>query len=620
MGKMEQLDVPQIELAVLKPTNVLIYEYGARLDKDSVALVQDQLFKAHNLYNMIVACMRDTMNDLAQLQLEAAGDHAKELAGRIEVLDQAFTDAKAKDYRDALTVIATERRELRRELWGLLKATRSATKEQSKPLFARIGRNSTCKTYQLRSEAVANGLGWATANATLESALNAWKKTIKRGQAPRFSRATDKTQRTLTLQFTRAGGIPAEDLLSSRSAEAQIQAPKRAAPRQYGTFSLRMGAAASAVYANGTWQYHRAIPEGASIGLVRLVVRRHADKNHYAIQMMVKLPEPVVESKPEKCKPLAAIHMGWSSDDAGGRRIAGIATGADPGLGRILQLPPDIEEDLHRADDLQSARDEGRNQMMAVVKRQTPSDYPEAVEELLKALKRLPAEHVPPRRLYVLTRLLAEAGLETVELHRALIEWRKQDRKVWQAREGIADRARNRRRDFYRATARDLVNGFSAIAYEPLDLAAAALKLDEENGEKTEFTKAARAGRFVAALYEFEQAIVWACTKTRTPLIHVSGGTASICPYCQAKAASTKEDWQLIECASCGASVDRKLAGAANAWQMVEPNLEGLRAEFHSSLEAQWLTIQEEKRERMDKMAAGRTKGRPDRSTMSAAT
>ena len=43
---------------------------------------------------------------------------------------------------------------------------------------------------------------------------------------------------------------------------------------------------------------------------------------------------------------------------------------------------------------------------------------------------------------------------------------------------------------------------------------------------------------------------------------------------------------------------------------MVEPNLAGLQAEFHSSLEAQWLTIQEEKRERLEKMSAGRTKGK----------
>lgn len=617
--KLESKEVKvQVELASIKLTNVLIYEYGARLDKEAVQLVQDQLFKANCLYNEIVACMRDTLQEMAELQLEAAGDEAKVLQVQIEELNQRFDAAKAKDDRDQLQIIAAERREVRRELWSKLKAVRGSVKEEVKPLFARIGRNSSCRTYQLRSAAVAAGLGWATANATLDAALNAWKKTIKRGQAPRFSRAADKTQRALTLQFTKAGGIAATDLLAGRHMEAQIRAPAGAGPRRYGQFAFRLGAAAAKTYATGTWQYHRPLPEGASVGLVRLVVRRHADKLKYALQLMVKLPEPVQEQRSEKRRPLVAVHMGWASDDVGGRRVAGLVSGADPGLGAMLQLPQDVEADLLRADDLQSMRDEARNGIVVAVKAADPGEFPEAVQDLLKALRRLPPEHIPPRRLYGLVRTLDDAGLKEHELYQKLVEWRREDRKVWQAREGIAERARNRRRDFYRQTARDLVNQYDAVAYEPLSLAEAALKLDEHTGEKTDFAKAARAGRFVAALSELEQSIIWACTKTQTPLITVTAPTVSKCPYCAGQTAAAEDDWHRLVCGSCGADVDRKLAGAANAWQAVEPLLEELKLEFQDRQETEWLAQLEEKRARLEKMAEGRAKSRKTSTTETA--
>ena len=607
-----------IELASIKPTNVLIYEFGARLDSECVQAVNDQLHKANTLYNEIVACMRATVADLQQLQLDAAGEPAQALMERIGALDLAFDQAKAADDRDRLQEVAAERRELRRQLWSLLKAVRGSVAEPSKALFARIGRNSTCQTYQLRSAAVAAGLGWATANATLDAALNGWKKTIKLGRAPRFSRAADKTQRTLTLQFTKAGGVPVEDLLSGRHGEANITAPARADRRQYGQYAFRLGAAAAGVYATGTWQYHRPIPAGSSIGLVRLVARRHADKTRYALQFMVKLPEPIKTDAPIARKPLVALHLGWAQADAGGRRVAGLAHGADPGLAQLVQLPPDIEADLQRADELQSARDEARNAIVVQVKAAPVEAFAEPVQELLAALRRLPAEHIPPRRLYQLVWLLEENGHQDADLHTALLAWRKEDRKVWQAREGIASRARGRRKDFYRMLARDLVQQYEVIAYEPLELAEAALKLDENTGEKSEFTKAARAGRFVVALYELEQAIVWACTKTQTPLVQVHAPTVTTCPYCQGQTTAMEEDWHTIQCGACGAQVDRKLAGAANTWQQVEPLRGALKDQFREQQETQWLAYQDAMRQRLDKMAAGRAKSREDKQAASA--
>ena len=81
-----------------------------------------------------------------------------------------------------------------------------------------------------------------------------------------------------------------------------------------------------------------------------------ADKTRYALQLMVKLPEPVQLDIPAARQPLAAVHMGWAADEAG-RHVAGIAWGADAGMTEMLQLPPVIEESLGRANELQSRRD-----------------------------------------------------------------------------------------------------------------------------------------------------------------------------------------------------------------------------------------------------------------------
>ena len=39
-------------------SDVMVYEYGARVDKDCLPGVLDQVHKARRLYNDLVACMR----------------------------------------------------------------------------------------------------------------------------------------------------------------------------------------------------------------------------------------------------------------------------------------------------------------------------------------------------------------------------------------------------------------------------------------------------------------------------------------------------------------------------------------------------------------------------------
>lgn len=85
--------------------------------------------------------------------------------------------------------------------------------------LSKIGKNSACETYQLRSRAIAEGLCWGTANAVLDAALIAFKKTFTKGTALRFAVGSEKDQDTFTLQFTTAGGVAASTFLSGQHRE-----------------------------------------------------------------------------------------------------------------------------------------------------------------------------------------------------------------------------------------------------------------------------------------------------------------------------------------------------------------------------------------------------------------
>lgn len=57
----EQAQKATVSPAMLMPTNVLIYEYGARLDQDSHQKDHDQIFRGHTLYNELIAAMHDVV-------------------------------------------------------------------------------------------------------------------------------------------------------------------------------------------------------------------------------------------------------------------------------------------------------------------------------------------------------------------------------------------------------------------------------------------------------------------------------------------------------------------------------------------------------------------------------
>lgn len=603
---MESATIAQIMPRQAPFTDVVIYEYGVLVDKSCVEAAGQQIIKARQLYNNLVALMRDTVQALQAFVLEQAGEEARQLNSEIEALNEQFAAAKAANDEAALKVVAQERRLKWRDLGEKLRDVRKAHKEEIQQNFlAKIGKNSSRDTYRIRSDAVAAGLGWATANAVLDAALNAWKKSFMLGRAPRFSVGAEKDQDTLTLQFTAKGGVPVATLLEGSHGELSIKPTQGCGPRKYGEFAFRLGAASVGVYASGTWQYHRPLPADANVGLARLVRRRIGKDYRWALQLMVKRPS-VPEKHPAGRKPLVSVHFGWAAD-LGGRRVAGIAESGDPESGRVLQLPPEIEGRLAWSANLQSQRDQARDAVVPQVKAmELGVELPEAVAEELAVIRRLPVQHVAISRLHRLCHRLREQA----SLPDWLEAWRKEDRYRWQSATHTARRARYGRRDFYRKTALDLARHYDAIAIEPLDLKAAAKKVDEVTGEKTEFAKKARAGRVVAAIFELESAIRWAAAKEGAAVIDVTGDTVNICGICGGLTEALPDSSQVIQCQACGAALDRKKNGAAMAWQRVAEQREDLVSRYWIERRAAQEEAQADKAGKLAKMTEGRRKAR----------
>lgn len=506
----------------------MIYEFGVRIDEKSRSAIDDQIMRARRLYNDLVALIRTVVAEMNAYVLDGAGAPAQTLHAEVEALRTDFDTARAGNDELAMKSIAEMRRGKWRELHAALTETRKRLKgELQTRFFARIGKNSACDTYRARSEAVANGLGWATANAVLDAALQAFRKSIQKGQGPRFGIGTDKVQDTLTLQFPAAGGVSAKALLEGKHRELALLPTNGCGRRKYGEFRFRLGAATADIYAMGTWQYHRPLPEGAQIGLARLVRRKIGKDYRWAVQLMVKPPEPAFVATDAR-KPLVSVHFGWAAD-VEGRRVAAIADSADPHAAQLVYLPPHIEATLERAATLQSERDTSRDKIMPLVKAiEANENWSEEALVELAVLRKLPAQRVAISRLHRLCRLLREAE----GLPEWLEAWRKEDRLRWQSSSHMARRARNARRDFYRNLAADLARCYDAIVIEPLDLAAVVKKIDENTGERGAFGRKARSGLMVAALYELESAIRWSATKTQTAVLELVGKTASCCARC----------------------------------------------------------------------------------------
>lgn len=551
------------------------YEYGVRLDDGARAAVWDQIIAARRLYNELIAVMRGIYDEMQAFTMECAGADAAALMARVMALNEAFKAARADNDEPRMKVVAEERRGCWRELSPLLKAARKEHKtEIGERFLARIGNNNRADTYHIRCRYADEGMGFGTANAVLDRALKAWNDSMAKGKPPMFASAAEKRQDSLVLQFTKRGGIPATAIMEGRSLELAIDA--RAGKRCYGTFAFRLGAAKKKIYATGEIQFHRPLPDGASIPGARLVCKKVAGGEEYRLQLVVKDPAEVIAH--DGRKPLIAVHFGWATVD-GGRLVATVNDTQDPSTAQAVLLPGDIEDDLDRAAAIQSARDTARDELKGMLG-QWPMTGDEVIDAEISAIQKLPAQYISQARLHGLIERCWREGHENQPSW--LREWKALDKRRWQATVSIANRARNRRDNFYTELAIGWCSQYRAIVIEPLSLKEAAAVVDETTGERTEFAKKARAGRVVAAVSELVSAIRWQALKHGVALLEENPPTVSTCSHCGGvNIMPSATDPLSLCCPDCGAETGRKANAASVLFQSCSADIDERTTAYH---------------------------------------
>jgi len=561
---------------------IIVYEYGIRLDKESKPLVWQQIQLSRKLYNNIVASMRQTFDAMNTFILERAGDEGKQLNQAIEEGIERFKTAKAEQNEDDIKETVLFLREKRAKLSEQLKGVRTQYKEETKRnFFNRIGMRTSCETYQIRSQAVKDGLGWATANEVLNSALKAFQARIKTGQPPKFAVGEEKQQDSLRTQFTQAGGCPVATLFESEHSGLSLRAAAGFGRRKYGTFRFRLGEAKSDVWATGTCQFHREIPSGATVASAALVQRRIGRDLKHALQLVVKLPQQA-EAQATQSKKFCTVHFGWASEE-GIQYVMALADQENPTKAQLFQLPTDIETDFNRVENLASQRSKLLNDLVLQIKSGSiviPSQIKEVADEF-DAIKRLPATHISLTRLHRICRLMIESDIFRPE---ALERWRRQDRLLLQDIAHIRRRALYRRRDFYRVTASVIAKSYGAIVIETLDLKKANTKINMVTGEKSDKNKKSRSRQRMAALHELQRQLRQAAGKAGCVIIELTGEkTTATCAFCNREGTTTtSESSQVLHCPHCGSQMNRKQNGAAVAWQLASPIIDDLVHEARS--------------------------------------
>lgn len=144
-----------IEPRVCAPPDIVVYEFGARLDASCRAAASEQIDKAQRLYNTVIGCIRDVHNQMNAWVLERAGLHAQALQAQFAACEQEIASARAANEFERLRLLSPQRVAIGAELTSLLRPVRDRHRAEIRALFfARVGNTTNTETYQLRCRAV----------------------------------------------------------------------------------------------------------------------------------------------------------------------------------------------------------------------------------------------------------------------------------------------------------------------------------------------------------------------------------------------------------------------------------------------------------------------------------
>jgi hypothetical protein len=441
------------------------------------------------------------------------------------------------------------------------------------------------KLLAARAAVSADALHWGT-YLLIEEAAEQASKTPTGPQFRRWDgagRIGISFQKSMTMEGRLPiNGAPIADLFSGLDTRMRISPVKETAwvdnsspsRRQRRTsFQIRIGSNGRApVWAEFPMILHRALP---SDGVVkRAWVKRTpiASKFRYELQLVIESASFAKAKKPGNRT--AAIDVGWRLKDDAGLRVAMITD--DQGASEEFVLPSIFREGYQKTFELQSQRDKNFD-----LARESLRVWLEGAQNAPEWLRKA-CEHVDrwksPGRLSELLAGVPTYRCATEEIpawrharfegdeviYEALEAWRRQDKHLheWQANQ--RDKILNRRKNFYRNKAANLVRVYNRIILENFDLRDVAER-PEPGDENVGMHDTARRHRFQVSVSEFRLCLLSAASREGVEIVEVDAKmTTRQCHQCFNIAVWDQAAELVHRCSQCGLVWDQDVNAGKN--------------------------------------------------------
>ena len=378
--------------------SVKIYQYGchANIPPQTLTLISDQLYRAHNYYNSLVAIERDYREDVSRCQakhsheLQVATEEAMSIESRIEACYESIRRLKQRERRN---IIDTQSAEEIRKLKVQLKDVRQKIKTAKSLLKSNEDYKKDLellreRLYKRRKELYGSvsDLFWGSKSLCVNRLEAAIRTTP--GGIPRFRPWSRDGSIYTQIQY----GITAERAYSGQDNRLQIQRVPGA--KKLCIVRVRVGSnGRDPVFAELPTSIHRPIPEGSLI--MGVTITRRGGPLHrksraevvYADRYYVSLTLRIPEEQSTDPGGVAAIDLGWRKLPDG-VRVAYVVTHDRRHI--ELVLPQFMCDRYDEIESIQSQRDiafnDARDNLVRYID-ECQCGIPESLKEASKTLR-----------------------------------------------------------------------------------------------------------------------------------------------------------------------------------------------------------------------------------------
>jgi len=303
--------------------------------------------------------------------------------------------------------------------------------------------------------------------------------------------------------------------------------------------------------------WHRDLPSGANIKMVRVTVRRIATKLEYTAQFII---EGEGARRPLPMKEMIAVDLGWRRFSNDGFRVAKWRDSAgDTGE---LRFPEDLLRRWEKTHDLRSIQDKNFNFALEALREARQSTWPAWLIEQTRHAHQWLA-HAKLAGLVTRWREARFFGDEA--LFTQLEAWRKQDKHLYEWEAHQRGNVLRSRREMYRLFACFLAT-YKKVVFEKLDLRDFA---DLPEGAEDPALKGARPRRFKACLSDLRTCAADAVARAGGEWVEVPAEyttqRCSVCGVIRKFDAAT----DLVHACPCGAVWDQDDNACSNLLRAV---------------------------------------------------